>query len=161
MPKNYPRLNDKSLEQFVNRYEEEFGSKILFPQLVRNIFSSQKRSEIILETVIKERIYTSEIDNFTPEQIQELENYLTQKIKRIKRQKIKWLFRNLIYVTVIGIIFGVLTNISRLNLLWILPLFLIFIIDVFKKSQNWGQKVTDCTMLIYWIAAYKLRKNNQ
>ncbi len=161
MPKNYPRLNDKSLEQFVNRYEEEFGSKILFPQLVRNIFSSRKRSEIILENVIKERIYTSEIDKFTPEQIQELENYLIRKVKRIKRQKIKWFLRNLIYVTVIGIIFGALTTISRLNLLWILPLFLIFIIDVFKKSQNWGQKMTDCTMLIHWIAAYKLRKNNQ
>ena len=140
MMNNYPRLNDKSLEQFVNRYEEELGSKILLPQLVRNVFSSRKRSEIILENVIKERIYTSEIDNFTPEQIQELEKYLIRKVKRIKRQKIKWFVRNLIYGIFIGIIFGALTTISRLNLLGILPLFLIFIIDVFKKSKNWGGK---------------------
>ncbi len=154
-------LNHKKLEQFVNRYEEEFGFKILLQQLIRNIFSPRKRREIILENIIKERIYTSTIDNFTLEQIQQLENYLTRKIKKVKTEKINWFFRNLIYGTVVGIICGVLTTISRLNLLWVLPLFLIYIIDVFKKSKNWGQKVANYTMLIHWLTAYKLRKNNQ
>ena len=86
---------------------------------------------------------------------------MTKKIKRVKRQKINWFLRNLIYGTVIGIIFVALTTNSKLNLLWILPLCLIYIIDGFKKNKNWGQKVTDYTMLIYWITAYKLRKNNQ
>ena len=116
---------------------------------------------MILENVIKERIYTSEIDNFTLGQIQDLENYLTTKIKRVRKEKRNWFFRNLIYGTVVGVICGALTVISKLNLLWILPLFLIYIIDVFKKSKNWGEKVTNYTMLIYWIAADKLRKNNQ
>ena len=160
MTNYYPSLNNKKLEQFVNRYEEEFSSKILFRQLLVNIFSPQKRREIILKNVIKERIYTSEIDNFTLTEIQELENYLKTKIKKVKKERIKWFFRNLIYATVVGVICGVLTTVCKLNLLWILPLFVIYIIDLFKKNNHWSVKIANYTMLIYWIAAYKLRKNN-
>ena len=92
MTNYYPSLNNKKLEQFVNRYEEEFSSKILLRQLLANIFSPQKRREIILKNVIKERIYTSEIDNFTLADIQELENHLKIKIKRFKKQRINWFF---------------------------------------------------------------------
>ena len=53
MTNNHPRLNDKSLEELVNRYEQKLGSKILLPQLLVNIFSPLKRSEIILEKLIK------------------------------------------------------------------------------------------------------------
>ena len=83
MTNYYPSLNNKKLEQFVNRYEEEFSSKILLRQLLANIFSPKKRREIILKNVIKERIYTSEIDNFTLTEIQELENHLKTKINSL------------------------------------------------------------------------------
>ncbi len=58
----------------------------MFRQLLANIFSPQKRREIILKNVIKERIYTSEIDNFTLTDIQELENHLKTKIKALKAE---------------------------------------------------------------------------
>ncbi len=161
MTNYYPSLNNKKLEQFVNRYEEEFSSKILLRQLLANIFSPQKRREIILKNVIKERIYTSEIDNFTLADIQELENHLKRKIKRFKKERINWFFQNLIYATVVGVICGVLTTVSKLNLLWILPLFVIYIIDVFKKNNHWTVKIANYTMLFNWVVAYKLRRSSQ
>ncbi len=160
MTNYYPSLNNKKLEQFVNRYEEEFSSKILLRQLFANIFSPSKRREIILKNVIKERIYTSEIDNFTLADIQELENHLKIKIKRFKKQRINWFLQNLIYATVVGVICGVLNTISKLNLLWILPLFVIYIIDVFKKNNHWSVKIANYKMLFNWVIAYKLRRNN-
>ena len=161
MTNYYPSLNNKKLEQFVNRYEEEFSSKILLRQLLANIFSPRKRREIILKNVIKERIYTSEIDNFTLADIQELENHLKIKIKRFKKERINWFFQNLIYATVVGVICGALTIISQLNLLWILPLFVIYIIDVFKKNNHWSVKIANYIMLFNWVVAYKLRRSSQ
>lgn len=159
---NYHQIpSNQKLEQFVNRYEEEFGSKVLIPQLLANIFSPSKRNKIILENVISERIYTSEIDNFTLEQIQDLENYLTNKIQKTKRERNKWFVQNLAYTMLIGIICGIFASFSKLNLLWILPLFIIYIIIFFKKNKNWIDKITNYMMLIYWITVYKLRKNNQ
>ncbi len=161
MTNYYPSLNNKKLEQFVNRYEEEFSSKILFRQLLTNIFSPRKRREIILENVIKERIYTSEIDNFSERQVQELEEYLQTKIKRIKNKLRIWYYRKLIYSTIIGCICGIFAFFSKLNLLWILPLFIIYIININKKSRKFSEKIVTYTMLFSWVIAYKLRRSSQ
>ena len=45
MANHYPMLNNKKLEQFVNRYGEEFGSKILLQQLITNIFHLEKEEK--------------------------------------------------------------------------------------------------------------------
>ena len=154
-------LKSKKLQYFVNRYLEEFSSTILLRQMLSHILSAQKRRELVLESVLEQRIYTSEIDKFTPAEKQELEEYLKNKIRGLKRKNLLGYSRNILYTLIGGCAVGILCFFSKFHLLWILPLMVIYFIHSFKKSSQFTETIATYTILMNWLLAYQLRKNKQ
>jgi len=161
MPSQAQELKSKKLQYFVNRYLEEFSSTLLLQQMLRHILSAQKRRELVLESVLEQRVYTSEIDKFTPAEKQELEEYLKNKIRGLKRKNLVWYSRNVLYTLIGGCIFGIVCFFSKLHLLWIIPLVATYLIYIVKKSSHFTETLATYTILMNWLIAYQLRKSNQ
>ena len=161
MPSQPQELTSKKLQYFVNRYLEEFSSTILLRQMLSQILSPRKRRQLVLESVLEQGIYTAEIDNFSRAEKEELEGYLTNKIRSLKRKNLVWYSRNILYTLIGGCVVGILCFSSKLHLLWILPLVITYLIYIAKKASHFTETLTTYTILINWLIAYQLRKSNQ
>ena len=161
MPSQPQELTSKKLQYFVNRYLEEFSSTILLRQMLSQILSPKKRRQLVLESVLEQRVYTSEIDNFTPAEKEELEEYLKNKIRGLKRKNLVWYSRNILYTLIGGCIVGIVCFFSKLHLLWIIPRVATYLIYIVKKSSHFTETLATYTILMNWLIAYQLRKSNQ
>jgi len=161
MPSQPQELTSKKLQYFVNRYLEEFSSTLLLRQMLRHILSPQKRRQLVLESVLEQRVYTSEIDSFSRAEKEELEGYLTNKIRGLKRKNLVWYSRNIVYTGIGGCIVGIFCFFSKLHLLWILPLAIAYLIYIAKKARYFTETLATYTILMDWLIAYQLRKSNQ
>ena len=157
MPK--PRLSSQKLEQFVNRYVAEFDEKLSNEKIIKNLFSPQKRARIILEKVLRERSYTLIVETFTSGEIKELLAYLEMKIESEIHTRLRYFCQNIIRISVFALLGGVLSSISRLNLLWLLPLGFIWLMNFFKKNKNYCEIEATYSSLKDWVKVYQLRRN--
>ena len=157
MPK--PRLSNQKLEQFVNRYVAEFDEKLSNEKIISYLFSPQKRARIILEKVLRERSYTLIVETFTSGEIKELLAYLEIKIEIETQKRLGYFCQNIIGISVFGLLGGILSSISLLNLLWLLPLAVIWLIKFFKKNKNYCEIEATYSSLKDWVKVYQLRRN--
>lgn len=111
-----PRLSSQKLEQFVNRYVAEFDEKLSNEKIIKNLFSPQKRAKITLEKVLRERSYTFIVETFTEGEIKELLAYLEMKIENKIQKRLGYFCQNIIGISVFGLLGGILSSISLLNL---------------------------------------------
>ena len=158
MANNQEKLKSKKLEQFVNYYLEEFDFSISNYQMMKNILSPQKRDLLILEKVLNERIYASTIKSFSKSEIQELSNYLSNKIESEKQKSFIWRLKSVGYTSAGGLTGSLLLFILKIHLLWLLPLSTLYLIYFYKKSQNFQKTELTYLCLNSWVTAYKRLK---